>query len=595
MAIVRMKKVTVVGPADKREWAVEALQDLGLVHVEPLTEELPEPAELVSRLNTAKRVAAALARLEPESAPSERPSDQDVLAEADELLAKQVELETKLAALQKEWDLAEPWGSLWSGALRELEQAGLFVRLYAVPADVAEEDLKEAGLAEDDAWVLLPYAARRKQLALAVFRVGEAPALELDPISPLGRPLAEQEQLIQETAQALEDVRRRLRALAHHVEAVRREIRRLQDRLQFVRAAAAARSDEDLFALQGWCPADQVDSLSKELSGSVALLLEDPHDEEEPPVELRNGPFFRLFEPMIKMFTLPHYREGDPTILVAPFMTLFFGLCLGDGGYGLLITLASLWAERKFRPKGDGLKVVRFMEVLGLSTLVVGVLTGTVFGVPIFDLQLVRRMGLTENSLLFFLSSQPDKFFYASLAIGVFQLTVGMLVKLSRQVRRREFQGALATVGWLNIAPGVGVWYAEGTPWLFVAGVLLIFLFSNPAASVLRRLGTGAWELYNISGFFGDVMSYARLFGLGLSTGIIGNVINQISLKVMHSGIVGWIGGLVILLVGHAFNLSMSAIGSMVHSARLQFLEYYGKFFEGGGRPYQPLRRLQKD
>ena len=144
-------------------------------------------------------------------------------------------------------------------------------------------------------------------------------------------------------------------------------------------------------------------------------------------------------------------------------------------------------------------------------------------------------------------------------------------------------------IGWLALLPGIGVWVMKGTPLVFIAGAALIFFFNAPSPSIVKRLGGGAWALYNISGLFGDVMSYARIFGLGLSTGIIGHVINIIAMAAGGTPYIGWIFTLLILVIGHTFNFAMAVIGSVVHPARLQFLEFFGKFFEGGGDAYRPF------
>ncbi len=592
MAIVKMQKVVLVGPEDRRQWTVELLQDLGVVHVVPLTEEITDPADLSARLNQVRRVKASLSRLEPGEVHAGL-TDDEVVDMADADLAKLSELETKLTAVHKEYEQSEPWGTVTHEDLAALASERAHLTVYAVPDDTEVEDLH----LDRFAWyAVLPYPARRRQSALAVLSLDEPAALEFETIPLPEKPRAKLAQEMDDLREQIAATEADLRNLAAALDAVERVQAGLEDELAFHRARQSARQDGEIFALEGWCPKEQVPDLAKALDKKVALLTRNPEKDEEPPIALKNGPIVRFFEPLVKMFEMPTYREGDPTVLIAPFMGIFFGFCLGDAGYGLVLFLAALYGEKKFRPKGDGLKVVRFLELLGILTVIIGLLTGMFFGITLFTKDaLLRHVGLTKDSLLFTWSSQPDKFFYASLVMGVVQLTFGMLVQLVRRLRREQYQLALSTFGWLMVMPGIAVWMKLHNSYLFLAAIALIFLFSNPVSSIPKRLGTGLWEIYNLSGLFGDVMSYARIFGLGLSSGIIAMVINDIASKAASGGILGWVGAFLILTLGHTFNFAMAVIGALVHPARLQFLEFYGRFFEGGGKPFKPLKRLRKE
>ncbi len=592
MAIVKMQKVTLVGPEDRRSWTVDLLQDLGVVHVVPLTEEISDPAELSSKLNQIRRVDAALSRLEPKQAPKGL-SDEEVVDKADAALSRLGELETKLSALRKEYEASAPWGNVTRQDLAALASTGATLSLYSAPEDL---DADELGLSDFAWYETFPYPAKRRYLALAVLDLDGKEGLDLERIPLPERPRKELAEEIKEVSKRIETVKDELAGLAALADAVKRVKARVEDELAFHRAAESARSDGDIFALQGWCPKERLGDLTKALDARVALLADEPDKEDEPPIELKNGPIVRFFEPLVKMFEMPNYREGDPTVLIAPFMGVFFGFCLGDAGYGLVLFLAALYGEIKLKPKGDGLKVVRFMELLGILTVIIGLLTGMFFGIQLFTKDaLLGHLGLHKDSLLFTWSSHPDQFFYASLVMGVVQITFGLLVQLVRRIRREQYQLALASLGWLAIIPSLAVWYKLHTYYPFLGAVLLIFLFSNPEGSIFMRLGSGLWNLYNLSGLFGDVMSYARIFGLGLSSGIIAMVINDIAGKAASGGVLGWIGAFLILTLGHSFNFAMAMIGALVHPARLQFLEFYGKFFEGGGKPFKPLKRLRKE
>ena len=211
-----------------------------------------------------------------------------------------------------------------------------------------------------------------------------------------------------------------------------------------------------------------------------------------------------------------------------------------------------------------------------------------------FGVQYYKVLDLPAGAALFRLTENPKDFFYLSLGMGVVQLMFGLLLKWIAQIRQGQWQSVIGTTGWLMVFPSIAVWIIYGTPLVFIAALLVILIFAAPSPSVVRRLGGGAWALYNVIGLVGDVVSYARIFGLGLSSGIIAGVVNTIAGSIVDGlGLAGYPIAALVLLIGHSFNFVMAMIGSVVHPARLQFLEFFGKFFEGGGRAYAPFGKLE--
>ncbi len=597
MAIVKMKQVHVVGPADRVDPVLDALQDIALLDPVPLAEVADAPASIVSRRQLVGRVVAALegrrAELKKEapepSSDTGRPVALATVERVEALLAERAELESRLAVLGKERDLIAPWGNVDPRDLDALAADGVFVDPYIVPAaDLDDLDLSGARYHQR-----VPLEGRAKQTGLIVVSLDERAAIGVEPAPLPDVPLADIEREMAEVERRIEAIAAELGELSATLPAVRRYDLALQDELRHHEVRAGAGGDEELFALAGWCPADRVDDLRRALDGMpVALLIDDPGDEDEPPIKLKNPPLVAQFQPLLGAFALPNYREFDPTLFIAPFMGLFFGFCLGDMGYGIVLTAVAGGAMLKYGAslKGDARLAVQWLLILGICTVVVGGLTGNVFGVKFYEM-----LDIPASKLLFSLNDDPKKFFYASLIFGVIQLTAGLLIKLVRQVMLAQWQAVIGTLGWLSVFPAIGVWVVLGSPWAFVAVLLVILLFAAPSPSIVRRVGGGAWALYNITGLVGDVMSYARIFGLGLSSGIIAGVVNTIALTIAESipyGI-GWVIAVLVLIAGHSFNFVMAMIGSVVHPARLQFLEFFGKFFEGGGRAYAPFGKLE--
>lgn len=598
MAIVKMKRVTFVGPADLKETTLAILQKLGVIHVLPLVEEVVDPAEISGKLLAIHRVKSAIQKRAREIKSKPTPPsipDHEVLSRAEAALNRIGELESRLLVLKKEHEQQAPWGDLERSDIDELQAAGLFVRIYAVRSDQLEDlDLKRT------VWHgLMPYPAKARHQALAVITLDEPMSLDLEQVPAPSRSAPEIDEELERARKEIAEAMEELDLFVGALPAVGREADRVTDKLNLARAMGSASSDEDVFACVGFCPEEKVEEVKKALPSHTAVLVSEPRRNENIPVEIRNGPIIKFFEPMLKMFNLPHYRELDPTVLFAPFMAIFFGFCLGDAAYGVLLLGAATYMRKKIDLEGDGLKAVQMLQLLGISTIVIGLLTGVVFGVQLFTISYVRDLGLDQGKLLFFLTADPIKFFYASLLFGVVQLSLGLILKLIRNIQMEQYQLSISTVAWLLVLPSFIGWYHYKITWcLYVlAGTgALILVFSCPYEGIGKRIGLGFWNLYGITGLFGDMVSYCRVFGLGLSSGIIGLVVNQMAMRV---GSVKppftWLAAVLILVAGHGFNFVMSTIGAMVHPARLQFLEFFKQFFEGGGTAYSPLRKLGTD
>jgi V/A-type H+-transporting ATPase subunit I len=594
-----MKRVSVLAPADRARDLLEVLQAEGAVHLVPLDLSAEVPQEPGARATAARRVEAFLAsrkgKLEPVPAEAHKElqglSDRALLERAEALLATRTEAENRVSALAKEYESALPFGACCQEDIDELANAGLTVRTYWVP-NAAK---KKLDLPSDVLCAELPWNKNRSILLCAEFGPGQDHHLER--LEPPARPAPQIAAELEAAQQKVAAIDQEVTALCAGLPAIARERARLVDAQRLSEAKARAGGDSDVFAVSGWCPAVRCEALAKVVTAfGGAVAFAEPGPEENPPVAVSNGAIVGWFEPLLGAFQLPSYREPDPTILFAPFMAVFFGFCLGDAAYGAILLIVTTLLRRKLKDLDVTLnKSLRLMQLLGLSTIVIGLLTGVVFGQAIYEIEAVKALGLTEDKLLFFLSSDPKNFFNAALIFGVVQLAFGIIVRLILKLKAGEYQESLGVLGWLGLLPTAPFWVMTGNKIPFLVALGLIVLFKSPNKSILRRLGGGLWGLYEwVLGLFGDVMSYLRIFGLGLSSGIIALVVNTIAGMMMEGGsVVGIIGGVLVLLIGHTFNFAMSVLGSTVHSARLQFLEFFGKFLEGGGQPFSPFARTK--
>ena len=354
--------------------------------------------------------------------------------------------------------------------------------------------------------------------------------------------------------------------------------------------------DDKVIALEGWVPAGIKETTADWLADKgVYYEFEEPADTDNPPILLKNNKFARLFEFIGELYSLPNYREIDLTPFFAPFFVLFFGFCLGDAGYGLLlligISIYKIWAKPKLKP------ILSLAQWLGAATVVMGIVSGTFFGIQLLEVQVpwvvkMRAMMLDSQQL-----------FNLALIIGVVQIIFGMFLKVANLWRRYGLPAALSTIGWLILILGEGVCYGLSLkgydvkiPMYVVAGVAgsFIFLFNNLKRNIFINIGAGLWDTYNTAtGLLGDTLSYIRLFALGISSAVLGLVFNDLAVNMSGDiPVVKQLVMLIILLFGHSVNLFMAGLGSFVHPMRLTFVEFYKNAgFEGGGKKYQPFRR----
>lgn len=341
---------------------------------------------------------------------------------------------------------------------------------------------------------------------------------------------------------------------------------------------------EKTVLIQGWVASARLAELQAKLA-PLAAEIEVFHSpaaaEEEPPVILSNPTVIQPFQIITQLYGYPRPGTMDPTLPLAPFFFLFVGLCVSEAGYGLLVSLLSLFYLWKVKPRGSVALFGRLMFFLGLATVVLGTLVGGWFGFPIRQLLLIDPL------------TQPVSFLVLSLALGFIQVWFGTLLNaLSRLRKGKNIAGGLTQFGWLILLPSIVIFGLKKISlFAFMAlfGSLLVVLFASPKRNPVLRILGGLYGLYDISKYLGDILSYCRLLALGLSTSVIAMVVNTLCATAIKIPVIGWVAAPVVFLGGHLFNLAISFLGGFVHSMRLQFVEFFTKFYESGGRPFRPL------
>ena len=346
--------------------------------------------------------------------------------------------------------------------------------------------------------------------------------------------------------------------------------------------------EDNVRIIEAYVPKNETEQLDEYLNqNTIAYFTEKPNPADKIPIKQKNNRFAKLYEPVGKLFSLPAYTEMDLTPFFAPFFMMFFGFCLGDLGYGIVIVAGATWFKRK--AAADVKPILSLAQFLGIGTILLGTLTGTFFGINLLE---VESLGNLRN---FMLDSQ--KVFYLSLAVGMLQIMFGMALRAVNNYRILGWQYAMLPIGWIIMLLGIiDVAILKMLPgihmYIIYAGIALVVFFSDPASGFFGRIGKGIWELYGISGIFGDVLSYVRLFALGISGAILGFVVNTIGLQIKDSApVIGPIFFVVFLIIGHSANLLISSLGAFVHPMRLTFVEFYKNAgFAGGGKEYKPFK-----
>ena len=383
------------------------------------------------------------------------------------------------------------------------------------------------------------------------------------------------------------------------------DVKRLHDyfTLEVAKAESENRTQttSSTYYLEAWLPEGEKDRVDKDLENSplsLAYTIREPLESETPPTYVESNGVVAPYESVTNMFSVPFYKEIDPNPSVAFFFFLIFGMMLGDAGYGLLLTLGTgiILALRK-PPKGE-MNLVKIMFMGGISTFIWGFLFGSYFGLSATDLGIWCWFNPIED---------PMPLLILSLAVGVVQMFFGMAINMVALIKKHQpVWGISSAFSWYFLALGIGgifgasyigAWAKTAGIVFAVLGVVLLMLSGTFGKRGAKKVTGALSSLYGIINFFSDMMSYTRIFGLGLASGVIGMVFNEIASVIsgmMPFKFMGVIVTIIICIIGHTFNISINALGAYVHNSRLQFVEFFGKFYTGGGELFAPLGSQMK-
>lgn len=600
--IAKMKKLTFLVYHKEYDAFLKSIRDLGVVHVATKAQGSAENAALQESIRLSARYTAAIKMLQglnvqPAAAHTgDASKGTEALAEIEDVQQQIQQVAHKLQAVEKELVQLEPWGDFDPKSVARLRDAGYQIDFYIC----SDKQFKEE-------WVDLYNATEINHVGSKLYFVtvmpkGENIDLEVETAKLPDCSLSDLHVRKENLAKQSEALQARLKDLAASVvpdlQAAQAQV---HSQIEFSKVVLNTDSlaDNKLMLLQGWAPADCVSKIKDFLEGKeVYYEVADPTPEDDVPILLDNKGFFRLFEPIMRLYMLPKYNELDLTPFFAPFFMLFFGLCLGDSGYGLFMLLAVTVYRLVAKNISASMKpILTLVQLLGASTMVCGLLTGTCFGFNLYDIQLPLFQSLKEA-----ISLDNQQMFNLSLILGGVQIIFGMILKAVNQTIQFGFKYAVATIGWLFILVSTAIAFAApgfmpmgGTVHMvFLAiGVLMAYLYNSPGKNVFVNIGLGLWDSYNMAtGLLGDVLSYVRLFALGLSGGILASVFNSLAVGMSPDNVIaGPIVMVLIFVIGHAINMFMNVLGAMVHPMRLTFVEFFkNSGYEGGGKEYKPFK-----
>lgn len=351
--------------------------------------------------------------------------------------------------------------------------------------------------------------------------------------------------------------------------------------------------------LTGWLPEKAAGAVSAVLEKhGCAYSLDDPQEGENPPTTMENGPLGRPFGAVTEMYGMPAYGSlVDPNPLMAPFYIVFFGFIMCDAVYGLLMILGCWLALKLMKPQGTMKQMITLFFYCGFSTFAAGVLTGGWLGdaIPLLS-EAMTGKAIAIPPIWFSPLEEPMTMLIFSLAMGAVQIVVGLAISAWRQIKRGQWLDALVdTVSWYLVFGGVALavlGISVGT-WVALAGVAIMLVLGGHDKKGLGKISGGLGKLYGVTGFVSDLLSYSRIMALGLSGAVVASVVNKMGVM-GGGGIGGILLFIVVALIGHTFNLAISLLGAYVHTSRLQYIEFFGRFYEGGGRIMTPLKNKTK-
>lgn len=622
--IQKMKKLTFLVTDKEYDDFIVSIRELGVVHVTQLQEgvtspELQESISLEASFRQALDYIAVVGKQNPLDVTTPIPTISqplELLRRVETLRVQENDLLHHVDELYTELSKLMPWGDFDPTSLSTLsDKIGMEIRMYSCRSKSFKKEW-------EDKYFATIVGEDNKKVFFLTFSTEDV-EIPAERIVLPEKSLTQVQLGVTAAKRQLTDVRQELSAIDTHLRHIleRGEKQTMGDiSLAKVHLSSERTCGNVLRLMLGWVREDATASLQQYLDKAhIFYEMEDPAFEDDVPVLIKNGRFSKLFEPILKMYSLPNYNDLDPTTFFAPFFMLFFGLCMGDAGYGILITLIGIFLaySKDAEKKAYG----RLAFFLGVSTIVCGLATGTLFGIDLSKqpwtwVEYIKPYLLTDSGVGPIFGYSP--MMVISVFIGLVQVILGMVLKGLKAMKNYGWPYAVGTLSWVVALvsattlfglPFCGIDLPTAAQYTLTALLLIscigIFLYNNPASykrpalGLLSNIGGGVWATYGMAtGLLGDLLSYIRLFALGLTGGILGGVFNTLALDMTASIDITMfriLSMVLILLLGHGITFALSMISAFVHPMRLTFVEFFKNAdFSGGGKAYDPFRNVEQ-
>jgi V/A-type H+-transporting ATPase subunit I len=507
-------------------------------------------------------------------------------------------IQTSLLIKEKERNTISVWGDFSYANIERLQKAGYEVSFFTCPASRYDEKWEK----EYNAMIISSLYST--VYFLTITRAGAVITFDAERAKMPQKDYKQLCEVITQENKQKEAIEAELLELAEvYTQPLQQALTEIENETawNYMQIQADPKAGDKLMLLEGWIPATDSAGLTQSLdeAGYYFRQLEIT-DEDEIPITIKNNKFSKLFEPITRLYSLPNYKEFDPTPLFAPFFMFFFGLCLGDAGYALLLIAAAFILKPRL---SESMKPFATLVLyFGITTFVVGIITGSCFGID-----LVKIESLTAVKHYFI---QGQSLMIIAVVIGFIHVLYAKFISALTIKIQRGFKYSLSSFAWVFVIFALGCVLAMPAADIvlpvpveyFLIGIAIIsgaiaLFYNTPGKNIFLNFGSGLWITYNtVSGLIGDVLSYIRLYAIGLTSALLGGVFNTLAIDMTASinPWIRWLPFLFILLFGHGLNILLSLISSVVHPLRLIYVEYYKNVgFEGGGLEYKPFKKIE--
>jgi V/A-type H+-transporting ATPase subunit I len=583
--IVPMEKITFIGLETEKEPFLEQLQAVGVAHLiyphEPI--EALELTKELARVTETRKFLSSRSMGEK----SEKPLSHRMVCDTrDELARQETRIQAEIAALKKEIALQEVWGDFRVDDLDALRKKGLHVYFYKVPQKIFED------LPLENLYYQIVNTAKGEICFVTVS--ADPPALNIPEEKIPITSLSDLQERLTVHMEELRKIEEKYAKLAAHLDTLVASEAELTDLLEYRRAVINAGTELDgrLFIVTCWSPIPEEDLIQKiGTPFSLYHFTEKPSENDRVPVLLSNRSMFESGEDLVKVYSYPSYQDFDPSGFVLYCFAVFFGMIVGDAGYGLTLLAVTVLLRKRFGTNTPfASRFFRLMFLVSFTTIAYGILSAGYFGIRIAPENPLSRAAFLD----FNTKEGQNQIMILSILFGMVHISLSLIIKFKNT---RDY----AALGWVpviwggyflvNSRMGKGM---DNPPALYtlILGFLVVFLFSSKRKNVFLRLLEGLNGLLGVVQIFSDVLSYLRLFALGIATVYMAQTFNVLADNIVQG--LSWIGYLLavpLLFVGHFINLLLGVMGGVIHGLRLNFLEWYRWCFEGDGLVYRPFRK----